>query len=143
MLDTANTSAYGHPVPTEVTLKVEQGPFIVISGHDLHDLKKLLEQTEGRGINIYTHGEMLPAHAYPELKKYSHMKGNFGTAWQNQQKEFASIPAPVLFTVCGLMVQFSHCRALRYSIAKILLGDSKVLASSPKNSRKVISVNSA
>lgn len=103
MLDTANTTAYGHPVPTEVTLKVEQGPFIVISGHDLHDLKKLLEQTEGKGINIYTHGEMLPAHAYPELKKYPHLKGNYGTAWQNQQKEFANLPAPVLFTTNCLM----------------------------------------
>jgi len=75
----------------------------VISGHDLSDLKKLLEQTEGKGVNIYTHGEMLPAHAYPELKKYAHLKGNFGTAWQNQQKEFADIPAPVLFTTNCLM----------------------------------------
>ena len=68
---------------------MEKGPFIVVSGHDLHDLKLLLEQTEGRGVNVYTHGEMLPAHGYPELKKYAHLKGNFGTAWQNQQKEFA------------------------------------------------------
>ena len=75
----------------------------MISGHDLSDLKKLLEQTEGKGVNIYTHGEMLPAHAYPELKKYAHLKGNFGTAWQNQQKEFADIPAPVLFTTNCLM----------------------------------------
>ena len=73
---------------------MEKGPFIVITGHDLHDLKLLLEQTEGKGINIYTHGEMLPCHAYPELKKYSHLKGNFGTAWQNQQKEFAELPDP-------------------------------------------------
>ena len=76
---------------------------MVITGHDLRDLKLLLEQTEGKGINIYTHGEMLPAHAYPELKKYSHLKGNFGTAWQNQQKEFAGIPAPILFTTNCLM----------------------------------------
>ena len=103
MLDKANTETFGNPVPTEVTMKVEKGPFIVISGHDLLDLKLLLEQTEGKGINIYTHGEMLPAHAYPELKKYSHLKGNFGTAWQNQQKEFADIPAPVLFTTNCLM----------------------------------------
>ena len=82
---------------------VEKGPFIVITGHDLHDLKLLLEQTEGKGVNIYTHGEMLPAHGYPELKKYPHLKGNFGTAWQNQQKEFADIPAPVLFTTNCLM----------------------------------------
>ncbi len=88
LLDEANTSTYGHPVPTKVTLKVEKGPFIVVTGHDLLDLKELLEQSKGKGINIYTHGEMLPAHAYPELKKYPHLKGNFGTAWQNQQKEF-------------------------------------------------------
>ena len=98
LLDKANTESYGTPVPVTVPLTVEKGPFIVISGHDLHDLKLLLEQTAGKGINIYTHGEMLPAHGYPELKKYSHLKGNFGTAWQNQQKEFASLPAPVLFT---------------------------------------------
>ena len=103
LLDAANTDTFGHPVPTAVSLMVEKGPFIVISGHDLLDLKLLLEQTEGRGINIYTHGEMLPAHAYPELKKYPHLKGNFGTAWQNQQKEFADIPAPVLFTTNCLM----------------------------------------
>ncbi len=103
LLDKANTETYGNPVPTTVPLTVEKGPFIVISGHDLYDLKQLLEQTEGRGINIYTHGEMLPAHAYPELKKYPHLKGNFGTAWQNQQKEFKDLPAPVLFTTNCLM----------------------------------------
>jgi len=103
LLDEANTSAYGHPVPVKVTTKVEKGPFIVVSGHDLHDLKQLLEQTEGKGINIYTHGEMLPAHGYPGLKKYAHLKGNFGTAWQNQQKEFADVPAAFLFTTNCLM----------------------------------------
>ena len=103
LLDKANTETYGNPIPTEVSLTVEKGPFIVISGHDLYDLKQLLEQTEGKGINVYTHGEMLPAHAYPELKKYTHLKGNFGTAWQNQQKEFANIPAPILFTTNCLM----------------------------------------
>ena len=103
LLDQANTESYGKPTPVTVPLSVEKGPFIVISGHDLHDLKLLLEQTEGKGINIYTHGEMLPAHGYPELKKYPHLKGNFGTAWQNQQKEFADIPAPVLFTTNCLM----------------------------------------
>jgi len=86
LLDEANTSNYGQPVPTKVSMKIEKGPFIVITGHDLSDLKQLLEQTEGKGINIYTHGEMLPAHGYPELKKYPQLKGNFGTAWQNQQK---------------------------------------------------------
>ncbi len=103
LLDKANTESYGTPTPVTVPLTVEKGPFIVISGHDLHDLKLLLEQTEGKGINIYTHGEMLPAHGYPELKKYPHLKGNFGTAWQNQQKEFAALPAPVLFTTNCLM----------------------------------------
>ena len=103
LLDAANTEAYGDPVPVTVPLTIEKGPFIVVSGHDLHDLKLLLEQTEGKGINIYTHGEMLPAHGYPELKKYAHLKGNFGTAWQNQQKEFAALPAPVLFTTNCLM----------------------------------------
>ena len=103
LLDEANTKTYGNPVPTEVPLTVEKGPFIVIKGHDLYDLKQLLEQTKDKGINIYTHGEMLPAHGYPELKKYTHLKGNFGTAWQNQQKEFANLPAPVLYTTNCLM----------------------------------------
>ena len=103
LLDRANTETYGIPKPTEVSMKVEKGPFIVVTGHDLRDLKLLLEQTEGKGINIYTHGEMLPAHAYPELKKYSHLKGNFGTAWQNQQKEFADLPGAILFTTNCLM----------------------------------------
>jgi hydroxylamine reductase len=103
LLDDANTSAYGHPVPAKVTTDVEKGPFIVVSGHDLHDLKQLLEQTDGKGINIYTHSEMLPAHGYPELKKYAHLKGNFGTAWQNQQKEFDSLPGAFLFTTNCLM----------------------------------------
>ncbi len=103
LLDEANTSAYGNPSPTPVTMKIEKGPFIVVSGHDLHDLKQLLEQTEDKGVNIYTHGEMLPAHGYPELKKYSHLKGNFGTAWQNQQKEFRDVPGAFLFTTNCLM----------------------------------------
>ena len=103
ILDEANVKTYGMPQPTEVTLEIEPGPFIVITGHDLHDLKQLLEQSEGRGVNIYTHGEMLPAHAYPELKKYSHLKGNFGTAWQNQQNEFDNLAAPILFTTNCLM----------------------------------------
>lgn len=103
LLDRANTETYGSPVPTEVTLTIEKGPFIVVSGHDLYDLHELLKQTEGKGINIYTHGEMLPTHAYPKLKAFSHLKGNFGTAWQNQQKEFIDLPAPVLFTTNCIM----------------------------------------
>ena len=103
LLDAANTKTYGNPQPVTVPLTIEKGPFIVVTGHDLLDLQLLLEQTKDKGINIYTHGEMLPAHAYPELKKYAHLKGNFGTAWQNQQKEFANIPAPILFTTNCLM----------------------------------------
>ena len=103
LLDTANTESFGDPVPVTVSLTVEKGPFIVVTGHDLSDIKQLLEQTKDTGINIYTHGEMLPAHAYPELKNYPHLKGNFGTAWQNQQKEFAALPAPILFTTNCLM----------------------------------------
>ena len=103
LLDKANTETYGTPVPTTVTMTVEKGPFIVVTGHDLKDLQLLLEQTEGKGVNVYTHGEMLPAHAYPELKKYSHLKGNFGTAWQNQQKEFDGILAAILYTTNCLM----------------------------------------
>ena len=103
LLDRANTETFGNPVPVTVPLTVEKGPFIVITGHDLYDLKLLLEQTKDKGINIYTHGEMLPAHAYPLLKQYPHLKGNYGTAWQNQQKEFADLPAPVLFTTNCLM----------------------------------------
>ncbi len=103
LLDRANTETYGTPAPATVTMTIEKGPFIVVTGHDLKDLQLLLEQTEGRGINIYTHGEMLPAHAYPKLRKYTHLKGNFGTAWQNQQKEFDGIPAALLYTTNCLM----------------------------------------
>ncbi len=103
LLDQAHTKAFGIPIPTEVSLEIEPGPFIVVSGQDLYELKCILEETEGMGINIYTHGEMLLAHAYPELKKFSHLKGNFGTAWQNQQKEFEEIPGIVIFTTNCLM----------------------------------------
>ena len=103
LLDQANTETYGDPVPVKVPLTIEKGPFIVVSGHDLRDLNLLLEQTKDKGINIYTHSEMLPAHGYPKLKAYPHLKGHFGTAWQNQQKEFDGIPAPILFTTNCLM----------------------------------------
>ena len=103
MLDAANTKTFGDPTPTQVERKIEAGPFIVISGHDLHDLKQLLEQTEGRGVNVYTHGEMLPAHSYPELAKYPQLKGNLGTAWQNQRTEFDALPGAILFTTNCLM----------------------------------------
>lgn len=103
LLDQANTETFGTPEPSTVARTVEAGPFIVVSGHDLHDLKLLLEQTEARGVNVYTHGELLPAHAYPQLKRYAHLKGNLGTAWQNQRVEFADLPAPILFTTNCLM----------------------------------------
>ena len=103
LLDAANTGAYGNPVPTKVSTTLEKGPFIVVTGHDLHDLKMLLEQSAGKGVNVYTHGEMLPAFGYPELKKHPHLKGHFGTAWQNQQKEFADLPGVVLFTTNCIM----------------------------------------
>ena len=102
LLHEANRT-YGIPSPVEVSRTVEEGPFIIVTGHDLHDMALLLAQTENTGVNVYTHGEMLPAHAYPELKKYAHFKGHFGTAWQNQQKEFAHVPAPVLFTTNCIM----------------------------------------
>ncbi len=98
LLDAANTGTYGHPVPTTVPLGHRKNKCILITGHDLHDLELLLKQTEGKGIDIYTHGEMLPCHGYPELKKYDHFYGHFGTAWQNQHKEFPNFPGPVLFT---------------------------------------------
>jgi len=98
LLDAGNTGTYGHPVPTKVPLGAKQGKAILVSGHDLKDLEDILKQTEGKGINVYTHGEMLPCHGYPELKKYTHFYGHYGTAWQNQAKEFAAFPGAILMT---------------------------------------------
>jgi hydroxylamine reductase len=98
LLDAGNTEAYGHPVPTSVPLGAKKGKAILVSGHDLKDLEELLKQTEGKGITVYTHGEMLPCHGYPELKKYDHFYGHYGTAWQNQGKEFAAFPGAILMT---------------------------------------------
>ncbi|MDF1554184.1 MAG: hydroxylamine reductase [Deferrisomatales bacterium] len=98
LLDAGNTGHYGHPVPTSVSLGHKAGKAILITGHDLKDLEDLLKQTEGKGISIYTHGEMLPAHGYPGLKKYPHLAGHYGTAWQNQKKEFPAFPGAILFT---------------------------------------------
>jgi len=98
LLDAANTGAYGHPVPTPVRIEPVKGKAILISGHDLKDLEELLKQTEGKGINVYTHGEMLPAHGYPGLKKYKHLAGNYGGAWQNQRDEFDKFPGAILMT---------------------------------------------
>jgi hydroxylamine reductase len=98
MLDAANTGAYGNPVPTQVRVTPVKGKCIVVSGHDLKDLEELLKQTEGTGINVYTNGEMLPAHGYPELNKYAQLVGNYGGAWQDQKNEFAQFPGAVLMT---------------------------------------------
>jgi hydroxylamine reductase len=98
LLDDGNTSTYGHPVPTQVPLGAKKGKAILVSGHDLKDLEEVLKQSDGKGINVYTHGEMLPCHGYPELKKYGHFYGHYGTAWQNQAKEFAQFPGPIVMT---------------------------------------------
>lgn len=103
VLDEANTSVYGNPSPHTVNVHIRKGPFIIVSGHDLKDLEMLLRQTEGTGINIYTHGEMLPSHGYEGLKKYPHLVGNFGGAWQDQQKQFDGIPGCILMTTNCLM----------------------------------------
>ncbi|WP_068861296.1 hydroxylamine reductase, partial [Thermodesulfovibrio sp. N1] len=109
LLDSANTGRYGHPVPTVVPLGYKKGKAIVVSGHDLRDLEILLQQTEGKGIYIYTHGEMLPCHGYPELKKYKHFYGHYGTAWQNQQREFSQFPGAILMTTnCIIKPQESY-----------------------------------
>jgi hydroxylamine reductase len=103
LLDKANTTTFGHPQPVQVPVTMKKGRFIVVSGHDLYDLKQLLEQTVDKGINIYTHGEMLPANTYPELRKYPHLAGNYGSAWQNQQVEFDGLPGAILMTTNCLM----------------------------------------
>ena len=103
VLDEANTTIYNNPTPQKVNVHIKKGPFIIVSGHDLKDLEMILQQTEGKGINIYTHGEMLPAHGYPELNKYPHLVGNFGGAWQDQQTQFDGIPGCILMTTNCLM----------------------------------------
>ena len=97
LLNTAHTDTYGHPVPTQVQLGTKAGNAILVSGHDLKMMEEILKQTEGKGINVYTHGEMLPAHGYPGLKKYSHLVGNYGGAWQDQAQEFAKFPGAIIF----------------------------------------------
>ncbi|MGD2125126.1 MAG: hydroxylamine reductase [Desulfobacteraceae bacterium] len=98
LLDAGNAGTYGHPVPTKVPLGVKKGKAILVSGHDLKDMEEILKQSEGKGIYVYTHGEMLPTHAYPGLNKYPHFYGHFGTAWQNQIKEFGKFPGAILMT---------------------------------------------
>ncbi|MCX5752367.1 MAG: hypothetical protein NTW97_01840 [Candidatus Krumholzibacteria bacterium] len=116
-LDAANTGAYGHPVPTKVRVTPVKGHAIVVSGHDLKDLEELLKQTEGKGINVYTHGEMLPAHGYPGLKKYAHLVGNYGGAWQEQQKEFDAFPGAVL-TSATWRIQRTVWKARRWRVLR-------------------------
>jgi len=109
LLDAANTDTYGHPVPTKVPLGAKKGKAILVSGHDLKDMEEILKQTEGKGIFVYTHGEMLPTHGYPGLKKYPHFYGHFGTAWQNQTKEFSQFPGTILLTTnCLMRVQQTY-----------------------------------
>ncbi|MDO6582822.1 hydroxylamine reductase [Photobacterium sp. 2_MG-2023] len=109
MLDHGETSTFGHPEPSTVNVKPVKGKCILVSGHDLHDLEKILQQTEGKGVKVYTNGEMLPAHGYPELKKYAHLVGNYGSAWQNQQKEFANFPGAIVMTSnCLLNPNLGH-----------------------------------
>lgn len=103
VLDDANTQTYENPSPQMVNTRLKKGPFIIVSGHDLKDLEQLLRQSEGSGVNIYTHGEMLPCHGYPGLKKYKHLAGNFGGAWQEQQKQFDNLPGCILMTTNCLM----------------------------------------
>ncbi len=134
LLDEANTGTYGTPVPTKISTNIEKGPFIVITGHDLHDLAELLEQTKGKGVDVYTHGEMLPAQSYPELKKYGHLKGNFGTAWQNQQKEFDSMPGAVLFTTNCLMPPKSSYADRIFSTS--VVGYPEIVHIAEKNGKK-------
>jgi len=98
LLDAGNTGTYGHPVPTTVPLDAKKGKALLVSGHDLKDLEAILKQSEGKGMNVYTHGEMLPTHAYPKLKQYSHFYGHYGTAWQNQHKEFGAFPGAIVMT---------------------------------------------
>lgn len=113
LLDAAHTTRFGHPVPTQVRVEPVQGKAILVSGHDLVDLEELLRQTEGKGINVYTHGEMLPAHGYPGLKKFKHLVGNYGGAWQDQKVEFAAFPGAILMTTnCIQEPQRSYTRRI-------------------------------
>jgi hydroxylamine reductase len=111
LLDAANTGAYGHPVPTKIPLGHKKGKALLVSGHDLKDMEEILKQTEGKGIYVYTHGEMLPCHGYPGLKKYPHFYGHYGTAWQNQQKEFAKFPGAIVMTTNCLMKPLDSYKA--------------------------------
>ena len=111
MLERANTTAYGHPFPAQVRASAVKGKAILVSGHDLRDLRLILEQTEGKGINVYTNGELLPTHAYPELRRFKHLVGNYGSAWHNQQTEFAAFQGPIVMTPCSRSGTSAHRRS--------------------------------
>lgn len=125
LLDRANTTTYGHPEPTHTLISRKKGPFIVVSGHDLHDLYQVLEQTAGKGVNVYTHGELLPANAYPGLKKFPHLLGNYGGAWQNQQKEFDKLPGCIVMTTNCLMEPRDSYRDRLYTSGVVGFDDVK------------------
>jgi len=119
LLDAGNTEAFGHPTPTKVPLGHKAGKAILVSGHDIKDLEEVLEQSEGKGIYVYTHGEMLPAHGYPKLKKYSHFYGHYGTAWQNQQTEFPNFPGPILMTTNCLQKPAESCKTTIFTTGPV------------------------
>jgi len=136
LLDAGNTGTYGHPIPTKVPLGAKKGKAILVSGHDLKDLEELLKQTEGKGIYVYTHGEMLPTHGYPKLKRYSHFYGHYGTAWQNQTREFADFPGAILMTTNCLQKPRDSYKGNIFTSG--LVGWSGVTHISDRNFRPVI-----
>ncbi|OGF45757.1 MAG: hydroxylamine reductase [Candidatus Firestonebacteria bacterium RIFOXYC2_FULL_39_67] len=158
LLDAGHTERFGHPVPTVVSTGVKEGPAIIVSGHDLVDLEELLKLTEKAGVNVYTHGEMLPAHGYPGLKKYKSLAGHFGTAWQNQQKEFDNIPAAILFTTNCIqkpgtsyidrvyttgLVAFPEVKHVKHSDFKILINKAKELKGFKETAGKTLTTGFA
>jgi hydroxylamine reductase len=128
ILDAGNTSVYGHPIPTKVPLGVKKGKALLVSGHDLKDLETILKQTEGKGVNVYTHGEMLPAHGYPGLKEYAHFYGHYGTAWQNQHKEFAHFPGAIVMTTNCIQKPHESYKANIFTCGLVGWPDVKHLA---------------
>jgi hydroxylamine reductase len=127
LLDEANTSKYGNPEITEVNIGVRSNPAILISGHDLTDLEQLLEQTEGTGVDVYTHSEMLPAHYYPAFKKYEHFAGNYGNAWWKQVTEFESFRGPILFTTnCIVPPKSEEVRSRIFTTGSTVIPDASI-----------------
>jgi hydroxylamine reductase len=129
MLDDAHASSFGVPEPIEVKVTATEGKAILVSGHDLKDLEELLKQTEGTGVNVYTHGEMLPAHSYPGLKKYSHLVGNYGTAWQAQKFEFSTFPGPIVVTTNCILEPRRMYKDRIYSMNEVGVSGVKHLGS--------------